>query len=481
MRKFWAALMLGAMALFVGIAPAHAAGATEVVIEDTAGVLDTNTLLPAIDAIKFNEPTKVAIYTREGKGSDNFNEEVLRFARANHPEWLSEDRQKWADSLFIFALDPVGRHVGTYMGEDRKVSLGQREDIQEATKELFRDAQWTEGTIEGVRYAAKIMNRPWYKSPLLWGLATTFGIGGAVTAGTNLYMRRLNGMRSAAALAKGNASFSNVSMDLEVTELYARLIPDSSSYGNLVLEKYRSFMTRNHALAKLADTANALTPKQMQRKENLKLLKEYAKEAVQLDGLDDVIADTSKLLNMDQGWPKAWDRQLAPLKKDIEGVSELINAKHGMAKSSTALTLRSFASVAEPAMEQWASELAEGTLSPEQALDKIRDTQLNLSKLLEDHSETVIADYAKSKQEAELMRKEMRKSRSHNNSDTFSSSIVGTAYPSMQLWSVIGFSSGFRSGRSAVQESRNPSSSGGSTGYGSSGGSFSGSGSSSRF
>ena len=481
MRKFWAALMLGAIALFLGITPAHAAGVTEIVVEDTAGVLDQNTLLPAIKAISFNEPTKVAIYTREGKSSDNFNEEVLRFAKEKHPEWLSDDKQKWADSLFIFALDPVGRQIGTYMGEDRKVSLAQRDDIQEATKPLLKDAQWTDGTIEGVKRAAALMNRPWYKSPLLWGLSAIVGIGGAVTVGANLYIRRYYAKRSAASLAEGNASYSNVSMDLDVTELHARIIPESSAYGHLVLEKYRGFMTRYNKLAELANTANALTPKQMQRKENTKLLAEYAKEALQLDGLDDVIADTSMLLNMGEGWPKAWDRQLAPLKEDIQGISSLISSKHGVADSSTALTLSSFASAAEPAMESWSAELGEGSLSPEAALDKIRDTRVNLTNLLEAHSETVIDQYSKSKQEASMMRKEMRNTRSRDDSAFSRSSIVGTVYPSSQFWSVVGFSSGFRSGRSMVQESRNPSSSGSSTGYGSSGGSFSGSGSSSRF
>ena len=106
----------------------------------------TKTLsLPAVQAIEFYQPTKVAVYTYNGSASDNLNEEVLRFARAEHPEWISEDGQKWADGLFIFALDPVGRHVGTYMGEDRKVSPEQREDIQNASKELLRDAQWTDG------------------------------------------------------------------------------------------------------------------------------------------------------------------------------------------------------------------------------------------------------------------------------------------------------------------------------------------------
>lgn len=149
MKKFLGILALTIMAI-VGIAPAAtAATPTEVVIEDTAGVLYQPQLLPALEKINFHKPTKVAVYTRNGTKSDNFNEEVLRYARVNHPEWISADGQKWADGLFIFAFDPVGRQVGTYMGEDRKVSLQKREAIQDAAKKLFVEAQWTDGTIAG--------------------------------------------------------------------------------------------------------------------------------------------------------------------------------------------------------------------------------------------------------------------------------------------------------------------------------------------
>lgn len=135
-------------------------------IEDMAGVLDRNTLVPALERIEFYEPTRVVVYTYHGRTEDNLNEEVLRFARTEHPDWVSPDGQKWADGLFIFTLDPVGRHVGTYMGEDRKVSLDQRSEIQDAAKGLLRDAQWSDGTVAGVRRAAELINQPWYRSAL---------------------------------------------------------------------------------------------------------------------------------------------------------------------------------------------------------------------------------------------------------------------------------------------------------------------------
>ncbi|HEY1156711.1 MAG TPA: DUF5129 domain-containing protein, partial [Arthrobacter sp.] len=160
-----AAAVLAVAALLLGFpAPGTAVAPVAVVVEDTAGVLDQNTLLPAVERIQFYEPTRVAVFTYNGTAEDNLNEEVLKFARSKHPEWISADGQKWADGLFIFALDPVGRHVGTYMGEDRKVSLEQRSDIQDASKDLFRDAQWTDGTVAGIRRAAELINQPWYRS-----------------------------------------------------------------------------------------------------------------------------------------------------------------------------------------------------------------------------------------------------------------------------------------------------------------------------
>ena len=82
----------------------------------------------------------MVVFTERGTGTSNFNARVLAYAREHRPEWISPDGQKWADGLYIFALDPDGRHVGTYFGEDRKVSTEQQGQIQDATKDLLRDA-----------------------------------------------------------------------------------------------------------------------------------------------------------------------------------------------------------------------------------------------------------------------------------------------------------------------------------------------------
>ncbi|MEO5778647.1 DUF5129 domain-containing protein [Arthrobacter sp. PAMC25284] len=481
MRKIMAVMALLVIGLLGGAGAALAFPPAEVLVEDRAGVLDGNTLLPAVRSIEFYEPTTVAVYTYNGAASDNLNEEVLRFARAEHPEWISQDGQKWADGLFIFALDPVGRHVGTYMGEDRKVSLQQREDIQDASKELLRDAQWTEGTIAGIRRGAELINQPWYRSTAFLVTAWTSAVVTVTGATVWLIVRWRTRVDSRRELARGDAGYANVTMDLQVTELNAGTIPASSRYGGTVLEKHRTFLSRYNTATGLSNRVHDLGGKELSRRSNLKLIRSYADATAELDALDDVIADTNALLNRGSTWAAAWDRQLAPFRDDLEELEPMLGKSHAEGDSATAAVLRSFRSQSGSDLELWTSELADGTISPETALDRLRDARTQLSELLKDHADTVIAGYARNKKESKLMRKNMEKAQAGTPDGygrAYEPSILGTVYPSYYFFSVPTFSNGLSSGVSSVSSARGG---GSTTGYGSSGGSFSGSGSSSNF
>lgn len=479
--------LVGLMLVLAALLPAGAAAAfadppVSVQVEDTAGVLDRNQLVPALEGIDFYEPTRVAIYTYNGRTGDNLNEEVLRFARSGHPEWISADGQKWADGLFIFALDPVGRHVGTYMGEDRKVSLEQRQDIQDAARDLLRDAQWTEGTVAGVRRAAELISQPWYRSAAFlitaWVTAGTAALGAAAW----IIVRAVTRSSSRKEIARGDQSYANVSMDLEVTELNAGTIPEASRYGGHVLEKHRTFLNRYNTASQLSNRVHALSSRDLGRRRHLKLAREYADAASELDALDDVIADTNALLNKAGTWPTAWDRQLAPFRKDLAGLEQVLSKRHGQGDSATAAALRSFRDQSLRDIERWTVELAEGKITPEKALDRLYDARSRLAVLLENHAQTVIGGFAKNQREAEVMRKEMQAAQdglNHRGRRSYEPSILGTVYPSYHFFSVATFNSGLNTGVSSVSSARGGG--GSTTGYGSSGGSFSGSGSSSSF
>lgn len=482
MRRVIGSLLALLVILLGGAAATFAIPPVSIEVRDTAGVLDRNTLVRALEDIEFYEPTRVVVYTYNGTAGDNLNEEVLRFARTEHPEWISVDGQKWADGLFIFALDPVGRHVGTYMGEDRKVSLDQRTDIQDAARDLLRDAQWTDGTIAGVRRAAELINQPWYRSAAFlitaWVTAGTAALG----AGAWIIVRAVTRSAGRKEIERGDQSYANVSMDLEVTELNAGTIPESSRYGSQVLEKHRTFLNRYNSASELSNRVHALSKRQLSRRKNLKLAREYADAASELDALDDVIADTNALLNRAAAWPAAWDRQLAPFRSDLAGLEQLLAKRHGQGDSATAAALRSSRDQSLREIERWTAELAEGRITPEKALDRLYDARSRLAALLENHAETVIEGYAKNGREAELMRNEMAAAQdglNHKRRRTYEPSILGTVYPSYHFFSVATFNSGLNTGVSSVSSARGGG--GSTTGYGSSGGSFSGSGSSSSF
>ena len=479
MRRLFAVALLTVLALLGGAPAALAETPTDIVVEDTAGVLDRNTLLPALEDIDFYEPTKVAVYTRNGSASDNFNEEVLAYARAEHPDWLSPDGQKWADGLYLFAFDPVGRQVGTYMGEDRKVSLEQREDIQESTYDLLRDAQWTDAAIAGVERGAELINRPWYRNPALYIAGGGVLAAGGISAGAVVLVRNNRQKKNREKLGEAEAAYASVTADLDATELNTHTIPADSPYGAKVLDRYRGFREQYAEATELGNQARAFSDKELKTTRATKVIDRYAETAGELDAVDDVIADTNTLLNRAPGWEAAWERQALPLREDLAELDEVFG--QGLASGPTADALRRFRSRTQDRPGEWAQALAEGRMSPEQALDELRRAREELSALLQEHSEAAMEAYAKNKTELESMRSEMEKARRSGARYRRGYGILDAAYPATWYFTAPMYIQSYSAGVSSVESARSAASSGSSTGYGSSGGSFSGSGSSSRF
>ncbi|WP_104087099.1 DUF5129 domain-containing protein [Arthrobacter sp. GMC3] len=481
MKKILAVVALTMMTMLGGAPAALASPPTDVVVEDTAGVLYQPQLLPAVKAISFRQPTKVAVVTIAGvAGTNVLNAAVLELARDKHPEWLSSDGQKWADGLFILAVDPIARKVGTFMGEDRKVSPEDQDKIQESTKSLFAQAQWTDGTIAGVKKGAALINRPWYLSPGFI-VTTCIAVGAAVLGfGAWLVLRKRNRVKAQALMKTGDASFANVSLDLEVTELNAKTIPQQSTYGAQVLEKYRNFSTSYAQVTALNQQSHAFSQRDISQGKNVKVVQAYADAAVELDGLDDVIADTNTLLNKFSGWEAAWDRQVRPLRDDLDKLPELLNRSEARGLESAA-ALGSFSVQTQDYLQLWASQIHNGTLTPESALDRLKETRAELGQLLSGHSDAMIGQYAKTTSEADRMRRTVCEQRNYSTGHG-RPNILGTVYGMNVFYTVSTFDHAYSSARSSVDSARSSSSSGGSsTGYGSSGGSFSGSGSSSSF
>ena len=463
---------------FLSQAPDH--GPTGLQIEDTAGILYAPDLEAAVEEMSFFEPTTVAVFTHRGGTealADDYalNDATLEHARTTRTEWLSDNEQKWADDLFILGVDPEGRLVGTYFGENRAVSEDTQADIQEATKDDFRRGRWTEGSIAGIEAAASRINQPFIRSG--GGIAVGAGISLATLAGSGTYLavgtRRRS--RSRAARAAGDRAMANVVRDYDVTQVHANLIPESSRYGGAMLRRHEEYTQTFRELTELGNQARAIPASSYDTTQTLSTLTSYQETAEGLDSLDDVIADTAALLNLDQAWPQSWERQVTSLREDLEGVDLLLSTTldEEVRGLDEAQPLREFASKSLAELDRLHGDLESGAVTPDDALDTLRKLRDGLSGHLDTLAGAVARAYSEEESEQETMKEALRDER------VSSEPTILSASDHTWTWITINsFNNGYSSGTSQVQQSR--SSSGSTSGY-SGGGSFSGAGSSSRF
>lgn len=474
-------LVGGSIGLAVAQAPEHTA--SSLVVDDGAQILDLPTLEDGVEELRFHEPTDVAVFTTRG-GEEALTDDlalntaVLEHARTERPEWLSADEQKWADDLYIFAVDPEGRLVGTYFGENRKVSLERQLDIQDAAKEDFRAANWTEGTLVGLEAGADRIEAPFIRTALGAVLAGVVSLLALVGAGTWLGVGVRRSGRSRELRAEGDRRMASVIGEMDVTELHANLIPEQSRYGGRMLRRYDEYSRGMRELTDLGNEARAIPEDDYNRKDALARLTAYRDKAVQLDRLDDVIADSAAFLNRDRGWLEAWQRQVGPLREDLTQVDSLLSTDVPKEARGVpeAKDLRDFASAALVLLDQLRGQLEKEQVTPDDALDELRTTRDGLSERLDALAGAVAQEVGENDTEQDMVRKAMRDERARRRRDA---TIISASYPDWSWYPVDSFRTGLSSGTQEVQQSRS-SSSGSSSGY-SGGGSFSGAGSSSRF
>lgn len=463
---------------------------TEVVLDDTAGIIDPAQLERDLAEIEFRGPVKVAVYTERGasldhlsddRASQEFNGRVLQHARSARPEWISPDGQKWADGLLIYALDPDNRIMGVYAGEDLDLSLGQQESIREAATGAAREAKWTDAAVDAVDEAAELIARPWYQNPVVY-----LGAGGVALAGGGIgaglaYHRRTLRKQTRSNLEASRTHLTNVTMDMEATEVNASTVPTDNPYGAALMERFRGFKQRSIDLTEELESLEAFDRKQHHKADIVRRASRLKTEAQTLDALDDTIGAANTFLNRHPGWEDAWDLQTTPLREDLDGAEQLLDdldsSVHG---SPAAQALSSSVTSMRQRLTALGAELSEQRTTPEKALDELDWMRQDFTDRLDALAEAQIDAYAKTSKERVAMRRSMDDQRRTRRPGR-SGSILDTTHDSGFYWRVWSYSAGYNAGRSSVDESRSSSSSSSGTGYGSGGGSFSGSGSSGRF
>ncbi|ANS78330.1 hypothetical protein SGUI_0934 [Serinicoccus hydrothermalis] len=475
------AALLGVIGVGVGsyAATAPEQEATGVVVDDEAQVLDVEQVDDAVADLSFYAPTQVAVLTHPGDPGDTndqaLNDAVLAHARESRPEWLSEDGQTWADGLYIVAVDPEGRLVGTYFGDDRAVGEDAQADIQEATKDDFRAGRWTEGVIVGIEEGAERIDAPLARNGagLALGIAGSAGI--LAAGGTWLGVGLSRSSSSRRLKEDADRRLADVREDAAATERHAKRIPEESRYGFEVLRRFDDYRRGVRELELLAEEAAQVPAAAYNQKSTVSRLTAYQEKAVELDHLDDAIADTAIFLNQDPDWRQAWGRQVEPLRGDLTRVAPLLSEElpEEARELPEGAALRDFALLALGRLDEVQTGLVRGEVSPDDALDVVREVRDELTRHLEGLSDEVVQVVGKDDSQRKTLRSALAEQRSGARPDP---SIIGTAYPGWTFFPVAAMSTGVSDG---TQQIASASGGGATSGY--SAGGFSGAGSSSSF
>ncbi|WP_313811803.1 DUF5129 domain-containing protein [Glutamicibacter sp.] len=461
-------------------------------VYDTAGVLNEQKLQDVIGELDFHEPTKVAVYSRDGEYSDNINTETLLFAKDSHPEWISSDPEDygdyWSDGYFIITLsveDAGSGQIGTYFGEDRKVTEGQMQKIHEAGYDNFRAARWTDGIIDVATAGAGIINRPWYLQPGMWIFGAVVALVGGGTALGIFGARASRRSKFAEHLAQGQKHLSNVTMDLESTELSARTLPTGSRHAADLERRFADFMTKYRESFTKQQELEAATKKERGTSAGVQSSKNFSLTAQNLDATDDAIIAAAALYTRSSTWEDAWRAQIAPLLEDLKALPEL-TAEAEEGTQGAAAALDSFAADASSEIERIGTDLKAENIDVDSALDRLTELRKLLTERLDAFATAQIEAYAESEEEKRDMQEALRNERTKYSNRGYRSggSILDVTSPGELFWRVQSFNTGYHAGVNSVTSSRqaaSSTSSGISSGYSGGGGSFSGSGGSSRF
>lgn len=259
--------------------------------------------------------------------------------------------------------------------------------------------------------------------------------------------------------------------DATSTERDARRIPEESRYGSRVLRRYDEFRRGVQDLADLEREAAAIPRTAYNRRETTRTMRAYLHRATRLDHLDDSIADTATFINREPGWQQAWERQVAPLRADLDHVEPMLTKElaKGLRGLSAGAALQEAAEELRPRLEGLLPLLESRELTPDEALDEARAVQERLTLRLEALTDAVVQTLGSTERQRTSVRHAIEKARANAPTRT---TILSTAYPSSTPIPVHTFHTGVVAGSQSI-------SSGSSSGY--SGGGFSGGGSSSSF
>lgn len=436
----------------------------EIIINDSTGKIDQTLLKSEIEKLNTGKDANVLVYVQEGEEVGNLNDDTYQFVKEEHPELISGNY--WTDGWFIVNLNITSGdsafgsgQIGTYYGEDIKISLGEQNSSQSSGYESFRNLEWTQGLINVIDYSAKKMG--FSDNYILWVflyitivfLLLVFVIVGSVQINTT-YKNFKNSKRTSEELNK-------VINDIKRQQHVLR-----GSYGDKVNDTYVNSLKEYESILKDATTIEGFSFIQ-QIINNSKIRKTSDSISTIQNNLN-IVKSVVDLLNKNQNWKDVWNTQISSLKNNLNVII------HNNKNEYTIGEVKYAQSIFDDLINL-EKDLFKNKLDMNNALKTVEKYFESLSTFTKKHMDSQLESMSDSK--ASYVRKYV------NNAYDKNDNIWFFYYPYV-LYSPLIYNSGYTSGISAynsAQESSSSSSNNFNSSYSASSGGFSGSGSSSSF
>lgn len=499
-------LMLLGMLAMLGLggalaAPAaHAQPPTEVDVRDIAGVLDEERLETTLEGTDFRTDVRLVVlvvdvtaYGFDPADDLALNDAVLQYARLQDPSLIADSGDVWADGTVILALDPENRFLGTYAGEDVKLTASEFEAVQDAMREPARSRFWESAIEAGAERYATLLLRPWWQSP---GGMVALTVSGAAALGGGLGLLGARGgarRRADESLAR----LAGIEGARLRTEEAARTLPTASDYARAAKADHETFVDNVERALALRGQLPTSTTRHWSwglRGADRRRARELEAAVDEADRVDDLVVEARDLLTRTGEWRTVWEREIAPLRDAIADLEDapLADGDASDEEREAADSLRALGVQAGTEIDELTEALEQRRTTPDEALERLDTLTRELSAAAVMLQSSRISRLAEDDSEEELLRRaeesprDPRRYRSlrarRHALEGSSSSDAGQPW---HLNPVYWYSSWLQSADTSLDQHRNPpssSSGGSSSGFssGSSGG-FSGAGSSSRF
>lgn len=454
-------ILLYVVAMFSISVPKHSV--QQVYVEDETPYVDDILVEKNISDMSAYKDMNVFVWVREGEHEDNLNEETLEYMRDNNPDLISGD--KWADGWFILSLSiesgdssQGSGQVGTYFGEDIKLSESTQLNIQEKGYSDYQSRDWAEGLIRTADEATNLMARPSYASPTVILASSAFPV---VLLGVWVLSTKIARSTRRRALDKVRDEAEGVdsyvrNADTVLVGEYASRIQDTSYE---VLRNYTDILEKRDKVAKIPWFLLAV------RFFAIRALSEDVDDLVYRVGL---VSDAMTIYERGEGWKGVWFKQTQDVRSSINGllVGELARNPYTRSQGESA---RRF-------MEDIDRRLYEGKYDVDilfREVEQVQELVSNATQNYMDHQMSKESNSEKRNYIEKSVENERMSYRTRRDSGLF------VYYSRYYYYTPHIYTRGYSSGVSSYASSQSSSSS--SSSYGGSGGGFSGAGSSSRF